>query len=72
MFYTPGWGAGGRVWVPGYCSTATGFADEIATAIGRVNAIAELANAVISLSLRWVALQRPCKDGYRRPPTSGM
>jgi hypothetical protein len=41
MFYTPGWGAG-RVECKRTVNRRRGFADEVATAIQRVNAIAEL------------------------------
>jgi hypothetical protein len=52
MYYTPGWGAG-RVEFQRIANRRRGFVDEVATAIQRVNAIAELTRyAVISLSLR--------------------
>jgi len=73
MFYLRGGRAGGGAWVPGPCSTATEFATKSARLSAAVNAIAEPARR------RWsgfrcsdVASRRPCKDGYRRPPTSGM
>jgi hypothetical protein len=47
MFYTPGWGAG-RVEFPRIGNRRRGFADEVATAIQRVNANAELIRTRLS------------------------